>query len=365
MINLRKISVDKYWKMLLTVRSTMVIMGTPGLCKTTLPEQVAEFVGGKSYVVPVAQFSETGDVSGMPDVIELKNPDGTLMLNADGHPIRKTVFAPPEFFPTEGKGFLVIDDFNRANTLILQSLLHLAQYRAFGDYKIPPLVYNEAGEWISGFKLVFTGNQDEGDNTYVTNEVDDAFYSRTLCWKLTFDKLSWGRWARKAGIEEKFISFILKNHGECINPADNPRAWSNGFTEVALGNSNDLDYVSDIMSGCVTTHDRLRTWLMKEWTTLNFDSEDVFDKDKHKALIEVFKDKDKIGYDGQMLFVERLSTLNIAEIDDKEKSALVAFLHLLLKADKDKFMVAFVPLNNIDSTLADNELFEMLIPSQF
>jgi hypothetical protein len=103
---------------------------------------------------------------------------------------------------------------------------------------------------------------------------------------------------------------------------------------------------------------------MKEWTTLNFDSNDVFDKTKHKALMDIFKDR-KTGYDGQMLFVERLSTLNLDTIDATEKSALIAFLHLLLKADKDKFMVAFVPLNNVDSTLADNELFEMLIPSQF
>jgi hypothetical protein len=363
MDQLKSISVGKYWDMLLNVRSTMVIMGTPGLCKTTLPGQVAEFVGGRSYVIPVAQYSETGDVSGMPDVIEMKNPDGTPMLREDGTRVRKTVFAPPESLPTEGKGFLVIDDFNRANTLILQSLLHLAQYRAFGDYQIPPLVHDDKGNWVSGYKLIFTGNQDEGDISYIVNEVDDAFWSRTLSWKLSFDKLSWGKWARREGIEEKFISFILKNSSEAIDPKNNPRAWSNGFMELR-GNSENLDYVSDIMSGCVTAHDRLTTWLRKEWTTLNFDSNDVFDDSRHKALMDIFRDK-ATGYDGQMLFVERLATLDIKEIDDKQVDSLCKFLHLLLKEDKEKFMVAFVPLNSDCSRLADDELFEMLIPSHF
>jgi hypothetical protein len=363
MEKLRDITVSKYWDMLLKVRSTMGVFGTPGLCKTSLPEQVAESIGGEAYVIPVAQFSETGDVSGMPDVIELKNPDGTPRLDRHGNQIRKTVFAPPEFFPTEGKGFLVIDDFNRANTLILQSLLHLAQYREFGDYKIPELKYNEQGEWISGYKLIFTGNLDEGDHSYIINEVDDAFWSRILCWKLSFDKLSWGKWARKAGIEDKFITFILKNHGECIDPSNNPRAWTNGFLELT-GNSNDMKYVTDIMGACVTTHDILTSWLLKEWTTINFDSNDVFDNSKHKGLIDTFNDP-KTGYDGQMLFVERLATLNVKDLQPDKIKSLIKFLHLLLEADYDKFMVAFVSLNNECSALADDVLFETLIPSQF
>ena len=353
MEQLKKISVEKYWDALLNIKSTLVIMGTPGLCKTTLPDQVAKSIGGTSHVLPVAQFSETGDVMGCPDVIEVEQADKSIK--------KKTIYAPPDFFPTEGKGFIVVDDFNRANSLIIQSLLHLAQYRAFGDYKLPDLVYNDKGEWESGFKLVFTGNCAEGENDYIVNEVDDAFYSRTLCWQLEFDKISWGKWARQVGIEEKFISFMLKNSTEAITPANNPRAWSNGFTELR-GNSENLDHVDFIMSGCVTTHKMLKTWLAKEWTTLNFDSNDVFITKLHKDLMEIFKES---KYDGQMLFAERLATLAVKDIDDDKKSALTKFLHLLLKEDKEKFMVAFVPLNRECPSLADEDLFEQLIPTQY
>lgn len=361
MEQLKKISVEKYWDMLLKLKSTLVIMGTPGLCKTTLPGQVAESIGGKSYVIPVAQFSETGDIQGCPDIVDVLNADGTPKLRADGTTEKQTIYAPPAFFPTEGKGFIVIDDFNRANSLIIQSLLHLAQYREFGDYKLPDLKFNEKGEWVSGFKLVFTGNQNTEEDNYIVNEVDDAFYSRTLCWELKFDKLSWGKWAMKSGIEEKFVSFMLKNSTECITSANNPRAWSNGFMELR-GQSENLDHVSLIMSGCVTTYDRLKTWLMKEWTTLNFDSNDVFEPKLHKGLMDIFKD---CKYDGKMLFAERLATLPVKDLQKDKLSALQKFLHLLLKADKEKFMVAFTALNRENSSLADDELFEQLIPTVY
>ena len=226
---MEKISVSQYYDLLKTVNTPVVIMGTPGISKTSIPAQVAEEVGGVSCVIPVAQFSETGDMLGCPDVVEVMEED------EHGNEVKKskTVYSPPDYFPTHGKGIVVFDDFNRANTLIIQSLLHLAQYREFGSYRIPDLKFDKKGNWISGYKLVFTGNVADGDSEeeYITNEVDNAFYSRTICFKLEFDKLMWGKWARKEGIDEKFISFILKNP-EHVDVKNNPRAWSNGFLEL-------------------------------------------------------------------------------------------------------------------------------------
>jgi hypothetical protein len=342
------ITVKQYHEALKMVKQPLVIMGSPGLCKTSLPDQVARELGGVSHVIPVAQFSEPGDMLGCPYDVEVESEDGSLS--------RKTAYATPDYFPTKGKGFVIIDDFNRANTLIVQSLLHLAQYREFGSYRLPELVYDDKGNWISGFKLVFTGNMsEEGEKDYIVNDVDDAFFSRVISYQLKFDKLMWGKWARSVNIDEKFISFILKNN-ELVNLDDNPRAFSNGFLE--LKGVDDLDRIEFIMSGTVKCYPLLRSWLEKEWSELNFDSNDVYDDNKHKNLIKIFKGASE---DGMMLFAERIATLNVKDINKKQQESLRKFFHLMRDVDRERFMVAFIPVNNECHTLTDDSLFNELV----
>lgn len=356
---MNSVSVKEYYNLLKTVKAPLVIMGTPGIAKTSIPEQVANDFndGSTSIVIPVAQFSETGDILGCPDIVEVMEKD------ENGHEVKmsKTIYSPPDYWPTHGKGFLVIDDFNRANTLIGQSLLHLAQYREFGNYTVPPLVYDDNGNWVSGFKLVFTGNtQDAGDEEgteYIVNEVDHAFFSRTVCFKLEFDKIMWGRWARTNNIDEKFISFILKNP-QMVTAKDNPRAWTNGFKE--LGDSNDMDYIELIMSGTVDGYLLLRTWLDKEWTSLNFNSNDVYDVKKHENLMEIFT-AEETGDDGKTLFAERIATLPVKNLEKKKQDALRKFFHLMKKEDEERFMIAFIPINKECPDMTDEELFSSLV----
>jgi hypothetical protein len=351
------ISVGEYYNLLKTVKAPLVIMGTPGISKTSIPAQVAKDIGdgAVSIVIPVAQYSETGDILGCPDIVEVLEKD------EHGNDVKKskTVYSPPDYWPTHGKGFLVIDDFNRANTLIGQSLLHLAQYRQFGNYTIPELIFDDKGNWISGFKLVFTGNTadagDEEGTEYIVNEVDDAFFSRTVCFKLEFDKLMWGRWARVNNIDEKYISFILKNP-QMVTPKDNPRAWTNGFLE--LGSTNNMDYIELIMSGTVDSYIMLRSWLDKEWTSLNFDSNDVFIDKKHKNLIDIFEET---GDDGKNLFAERIATLPVKDLDKKKQDSLRKFFHLMKKSDEERFMIAFIPVNKECPSMTDDELFGSLV----
>jgi hypothetical protein len=351
------ITVKEYYDLLKIVKAPLVVMGTPGISKTSIPAQVAKDFndGSKSVVIPVAQFSETGDILGCPDIVEVMEKD------EHGNEVKmsKTVYSPPDYWPTHGKGYLVIDDFNRANTLIGQSLLHLAQYREFGNYQVPPLVFDDKGKWISGFKLVFTGNTadagDEEGTEYIVNEVDDAFFSRTICYKLQFDKIMWGRWARTNGIDEKYVSFILKNP-QMITAKDNPRAWSNGFLE--LGNTPDMKYIEMIMSGVVDGYVLLTSWLEKEWTSLNFDSLDVFDKKKHNNLMKIFKET---GPDGKNLFAERIATLPVKDIDKKKQESLREFFHLMKKEDEERFMLAFIPVNKECPSMTDDELFSSLV----
>jgi len=336
---LKTISVSEYWNLLEKMPFPVVIMGTPGLCKTSLPQQVAESLGGKSCVIPVAQFSETGDMMGGIDTTSKKG---------------KTVYLPPDIFPTEGLGFIVIDDFNRANTLITQSLLHFAQYKEFGSYKVPPIVHDENGKWVSGYNIIFTGNPDDGE--HCVNEVDNAFFTRALTYELEFDKMMWGKWARKQNIDEKFITFILKN-SEYVTTKDNPRAFSNGFLQ--LKGCEDLNWIEFVMAGTgVNCYPMLLTWLNSEWSELNFDSTDVFNEDCHEELVTIFKNT---GEDGKTLFAERISTLNVQGLTEKKMKAIRKFLHLMKEIDEERFMMSFISLNKACYEIADDELFMTLV----
>ncbi len=342
---LKTISTPEYWELLKSIHFPIVMMGTPGLGKTNLPLQVAETLRdkyenkGRSCVIPVAQFSETGDMMGGIDTESVKG---------------KTVYLPPDIFPDDGIGFIVIDDFNRANTLITQSLLHFAQFQEFGSYKVPPIELDEQGNWISGYNIIFTGNPDDGD--HCVNEVDNAFFTRALTYNLEFDKIMWGRWARKNGIEERFISFLLKN-SEYINSKDNPRAFSNGFR--LLKGVNDLDRIEFVMAGTgIDSYPMLIKWLREKWSELNFDSMDAFVDKEHKNLIKIFNNTDD---DGKTLFAERIATLNVQDLKPKKIESIRKFFTLFQKASEEHFMIAFIPINKECPDIASDTLFQSLV----
>ncbi len=322
---MRKIRIDQY-KELLTLKEPMLVMGIAGLGKTAAPIQFAKEHKINPKVLAVAQLTEAGDLMGLP------TEDKGL-----------TTFLPPDYLPQEGEGVLIIDDVNRANTMILQALLHFVQFREFGDYTLP-----------KGFQIVMTGNVDDGN--YVVNELDDAFVTRTMCYELEFERIQWGKWARVEGIEERFITFLLKNP-ELIGSRNNPRAFTEGFKK--LKGVEDLGMIELIMGGHVPgVENLLRAWLEKEWGDLKFESEDAFDKKKQEKLIKVFK---KAGEDGKTLFAERLSTLHVKGIDKTKRENLRKFLHAIKEIDRERFMIAFIPINKENPDITDDELFTELV----
>lgn len=322
---MRKIRMDEY-KELLKMREPMLIMGIAGLGKTSAPQQFALEEKITPKILAVAQLTEAGDIMGLP------TEDGGL-----------TKYLPPDFLPREGRGVLIIDDVNRANTMILQALLHFIQFREFGDYKLP-----------KDFQIVMTGNVDDGN--YVVNELDDAFVTRTMCYELEFERLQWGKWARTYGIEERFITFLLKNP-ELIGSRNNPRAFTEGFRK--LKGVEDLGLIELVMGGHVPGVENLiRTWLEKEWGDLKFESEDAFDRKKQERLIKIFK---RAGEDGKTLFAERLSTLRVKGIDKTKRESLRKFLHAIKEVDRERFMIAFIPINKENPEITDDELFTELV----
>ena len=94
----------------------------------------------------------------------------------------------------------------------------------------------------------------------------------------------WGRWARTSGINEKFISFILKNP-QMVTAKDNPRAWSNGFLE--LKGCSYQEHIELVMSGVVDGYLLLRK--LDGDKSVVADSGNFIEKDKIDNLLNNYQ----------------------------------------------------------------------------
>ncbi len=163
------------------------IWGMHGIGKTELVRDLAAEIGAPLVYIAPAQFEEMGDLVGMPLI------DGNV-----------TRFAPPSWAPkVDGPGILLLDDVNRADDRILRGIMQLLQFYELVSWQLPR-------NWL----IVLTANPDGGD--YSVTPMDDAMLNRMLHVTMTFDAVTWAKWAEKAGIDERGINFVLA-YPELVN----------------------------------------------------------------------------------------------------------------------------------------------------
>lgn len=157
------------------------VWGLHGIGKTMIVEELARSRGWQYAYLSPAQFEEMGDLNGLP------------VLTEDG----RTAFAPPSWVPaTPGPGVLLIDDINRADDRILRGLMQLLSDGRLASWALPP-------HW----HIVATANPDDGD--YSVTSMDEAILSRMMHVTMTFNVEAWAAWARRNGLDERGIEFVL------------------------------------------------------------------------------------------------------------------------------------------------------------
>lgn len=188
------------------------IWGTHGLGKTELVRDYARAKNWKFCYVAPAQFEEMGDLHGMPTILD---PDP----NKAGD--ETTVFSPPDWVPTEeGPGILLLDDMNRADDRILRGCMQLLQNLELASWKLPP-------KW----QIVVTANPDGGD--YSVTPMDGAMLTRMLHVTMKFEVKAWAAWASAAGMDERFISFVLMYPEIVKGERTTPRSLTQFFRQIA------------------------------------------------------------------------------------------------------------------------------------
>ena len=174
------------------------IWGTHGIGKT---EMVLDFARRNNYThvyCAPAQFEEMGDLHGIPETYD---PTPELPNSGDEY----TVYRPPAWLSEamkeaekhpERPGLLILDDFNRAESRILQGCMQLLQLHALFSWSLPP-----------NWQIVLTANPEGGQ--YTVTEMDDAMLTRMLHVTMKFDATSWATWAVDNKIDSRGIDFIL------------------------------------------------------------------------------------------------------------------------------------------------------------
>ncbi len=142
--------------------------------------------------------------------------DLSLMEPPDllGLPYQKngvTVYAPPKFLPTSGRGFLVFEELNRSERYMRSPCLQLLTARMLNDYKLPP-------GWLP---MAAINPDNEG---YDVQQLDPALVSRFMRLQVVADVVAWLRWAEENNVHDAVLRYVKSVPK--IFETSNPRSWT-------------------------------------------------------------------------------------------------------------------------------------------
>ena len=171
----------------------VLIEGPHGVGKSQLIEQAADRLG-VGFIVRDLSLMEPPDLIGLP-------------TQKNG----RTVYAPPAFLPTKGRGFLVFEELNRSEKYMMSPCLQLLTARSLNDYRLP------AG-WLPVAAVNPAGE------AYDVHELDPALLSRFIRVQLRADVKAWLTWAERNGVHESVRQFVAAVAD--VFESSNPRSWT-------------------------------------------------------------------------------------------------------------------------------------------
>ena len=208
------------------------VEGDAGLGKTSSIKQLAKEQGMDVIMLNLAEFEELGDLVGFPvKEFQIQNAEGkTTWINesqiaaatAKGFKVidKRMSHAAPEWIQGKGEGgFLILDDYTRADHRFMQATMSLIDQQSYASWRLP-----------KNWHIILTTNPDNGD--YNVTSLDIAQKTRFISVEVKFDEKVWAKWAEKAGIDGRCINFMLMNP-EVITQNVNPRAMTTFFNSIS------------------------------------------------------------------------------------------------------------------------------------
>jgi hypothetical protein len=208
------------------------IEGDAGLGKTSAIMQLGQELSMTTVKLNLSQLEELGDLVGFPiKEFQVKNSEGkTLWIteheietaNSKGYRVvdKRMTHAAPEWIQGKGEGgFLILDDYTRADARFMQATMEILDRQEYVSWKLP-----------KNWHVILTTNPDNGD--YNVTTLDVAQKTRFISVELKFDVDVWAKWAEQANIDGRCINFMLM-HPESVTQRINPRSVTTFFNAIS------------------------------------------------------------------------------------------------------------------------------------
>ena len=208
------------------------IEGDAGLGKTSAIMQLGKELNMQVVKLNLSQLEELGDLVGFPvKEFEIQNAEGqTRWINesqisaasAKGYKViaKRMSHAAPEWIQGKGEGgFLILDDYTRADHRFMQATMEILDRQEYVSWKLP-----------KNWHVLLTTNPDNGD--YNVTSLDIAQKTRFISVELKYDSNVWAKWAETANIDGRCINFMLM-HPELVNQSVNPRSVTTFFNGIS------------------------------------------------------------------------------------------------------------------------------------
>lgn len=210
----------------------IMLVGNHGIGKSRIVEDYFSEQGMKVTALFLGQMSDPGDLIGLP---RLNEETG------------KTDFMPPYWFPTDGVPIvLFLDELNRACPEMLQTVMDLVLNRKLAGRRLP-----------EGSRIISAVNAGE---QYQVGELDPALVSRFNIYTLRPSVKDWLAWARRAGLDERVISYIEAHpdkldsrfdpSADSLDKSPDRRAWER-VSQVLKGVKSPTTYHAKLMAGII------------------------------------------------------------------------------------------------------------------
>ena len=208
------------------------IEGDAGLGKTSTILQLGKELGMDVVKLNLSQIEELGDLVGFPvKEFLVKNQEGKQRWITEaqvsgalkaGYTVadKRMSHAAPEWIQGKGEGgFLILDDYTRADHRFMQATMEILDRQEYVSWKLP-----------KNWHVILTSNPDNGD--YNVTSLDVAQKTRFISVETKYDVAVWAKWAETAGIDGRCINFMLM-HPELVTQRVNPRAITTFFNAIS------------------------------------------------------------------------------------------------------------------------------------